>query len=348
MGIIREMKRSHGVSYASAALVGVSRTTAMRWDARRLSGDPLVLEPGPKKIERLDLGSLDAALDQLVHGPHRSRGTGPLLVSFRDQISRRDLMEMVEAARDEAFDERRAAMCDVEWLTPRLVWCMDVTEADSGNGKIYVLVVQDMASKYKFEPLVLERDPHGDKVAEHLEKLFAKHGAPLFIKRDNGGNLNSGNVNDVLERHMVIPFNSPAYYPRFNGSIENANRELKEQDDFAEMLEVFASGAVDMDLHLYLYKILGELNHKDRGVLGGKNSCLVFHGSEKPKVTRRDRKEIFNEILDRIVEIENTEGNLKRDAVIRSAIRSWLVENGHITVSENIEVLPGSGWKNVS
>ena len=347
MGIVREMKKNHGASYVSTAkAVGVSYPTVMRWNARHLSGGPLVREPGPGKIEGLDLEALDATLAQLVHRPHRTRGTGQLLMMFRNQISRRDLMEMVEAARDEALDERRAAMCDVEWLTPRLVWCMDITEADSGNGKIYVLVVQDMASKYKFEPLVLESVPLGHEVAEHLEKLFAKHGAPLFIKRDNGGNLNSGNVKCVLERHMVIPFNSPAYYPRFNGSIENANRELKEQDDFAEMLEALASGTVDMDL--YLYKIFGELNHKCRRVLGGKNSCIVFNGSEKLKGARRSRKEIYEEILNRIVEIVKTECNLKRDAVKRVVIKSWLTKNSHITVSRNNEVLPGLGWENVS
>jgi len=112
------------------------------------------------------------------------------------------------------------------------------------------------------------------------------------------------------------------------------------------MLEALASGMLDMDLHLY--KIFGELNHKYRGVLGGKNSCIVFNGSEKLKGARHARKEIRDEILNRIVEIEKTECNLRRDAVKRVAIKSWLTKNSHITVSRNNEVLPGLGWENVS
>ncbi len=102
------------------------------------------------------------------------------------------------------------------------------------------------------------------------------------------------------------------------------------------------------DLGLHMYRIVGELNHKPREVIGGACSCLAFHGSEKLKAARRGRKETYEEILRRIVEIETRGGNLKRDAVIRSAIRSWLLENGHITVSENCEVSPGSGWENIS
>ena len=208
----------------------------------------------------------------------KTLGTAQLVMMFGSQISRRKLMDLVKAARQDTLDRRLAAMLDVEWHTPRLAWCMDVTEADSGNGKIHILVVQDMASRYKFGPLVLERVPHGHEVADHLDRLFEKHGPPLILKRDNGGNLNSPEVRDVLERWMVIPLNSPPYCPEFNGSIENANRELKEQEDFAKMLVAVASGTDGTDLHFC--KILGELNHKDRGVLDGKCSCPVFHGSK--------------------------------------------------------------------
>jgi hypothetical protein len=32
----------------------------------------------------------------------------------------------------------------------------------------------------------------------HLDQLFHRHGAPLFLKRDNGSNLNGSEVNDAL------------------------------------------------------------------------------------------------------------------------------------------------------
>ena len=82
------------------------------------------------------------------------------------------------------------------------------------------------ASRYKFAPLVDERFT-GELVAARLDELFAQHGPPLVLKRDNGSNLNSEAVNAVLSRWLVIPLNSPPYYPPYNGGIERAQRELK-------------------------------------------------------------------------------------------------------------------------
>ena len=45
----------------------------------------------------------------------------------------------------------------------------------------------------------------------HLAKLFRRHGAPLFLKRDNGSPLNHAAVNAVLAEFGVIPLNSPAH-----------------------------------------------------------------------------------------------------------------------------------------
>jgi len=64
-------------------------------------------------------------------------------------------------------------------------------------------------------------------VAEHLEKLFRRHGPPLFLKRDNGSPLNAAEVDAVLADYGVIPLNSPAYYPRYNGAMEKSIRDFK-------------------------------------------------------------------------------------------------------------------------
>jgi hypothetical protein len=56
---------------------------------------------------------------------------------------------------------------------------------------------------------------------------FERFGPPLFIKRDNAGNLNHTSVNEVLEEHMVIPINSPYYTPSYNGAIEHCQGEFK-------------------------------------------------------------------------------------------------------------------------
>jgi hypothetical protein len=57
--------------------------------------------------------------------------------------------------------------------------------------------------------------------------LFAlTKGGLLFIKRDNGSNLNSCAVNEILENWYVIPLNSPVRCPQYNGAVENAKKRL--------------------------------------------------------------------------------------------------------------------------
>jgi len=216
---------------------------------------------------------------------------------------------------------------------------MDVTEAKVNGGTAFVNLLQDMSSKCKLHSIAGYKEPRGEEIARQLELAFGKNGPPLFLKRDNGGNLNHAAVQDVLERHMVIPFNSPPYYPKFNGSIENANCEMKKEESFALVRELEAYKG--NELSLYTDNVLNCLNHKKRGVLEGKCSCLVFFGSEKLNVTRRDRKEIYEWIIEQKLEIREELGDgINDEKVIRLAIETWLLMNGHITVARNGEVLP--------
>lgn len=112
---------------------------------------------------------------------------------------------------------------------PYLAWAIDATERgrDRCGRKLFVHAVQDLCSRYRFAPLVAV-ESKGAAVAQHLERLFQRHGPPLFLKRDNGSPLNAAEVDAVLAEHGVIPLNSPAYYPRYNGAIERGIREMQD------------------------------------------------------------------------------------------------------------------------
>lgn len=346
--LVREMKSEHSVPYATGvAMAAVSYPTFMRWNGRYESGGELVSAPGPKKIERLELDALRNDVFRLGFGPKRTSGTGKLYRKYHRQISRRNMSGIIEEARLEVMDEKREAMRRITWNTPRAVWGMDVTEAAVNGGKVFVNLLQDMSSKYKLHSISDYEVPCGEDVAGQLELAFKKNGPPLFLKRDNGGNLNHAAVRDVLERHMVIPFNSPPYYPKFNGSVENANCEMKKEESFALVMELEAYKG--NELSLYTENVLNCLNHKKRGVLGEKCSCLVFFGSEKLNVTRRDRKEIYDWIIEQKLEIREKLGDgIEDDKATRLAIETWLLMNGHITVARNGEVLPYLQGKNLS
>ena len=90
-----------------------------------------------------------------------------------------------------------------------------------------MLSVDDLGSRVKLEPAVKPGAFTGEEVAEHLNYLMHKHEAPLFLKRDNGSNLNSGEVLSILKMFAVIPFNSPPGFPQFNGVMERSQGEIK-------------------------------------------------------------------------------------------------------------------------
>ena len=102
--------------------------------------------------------------------------------------------------------------------------CAGATEYEADDNLI--IPVQDLASRYRFRPLVSNR-LEGRQIDAHLESLFCQHGAPLFLKRDNGSPFNCQPVDEVLARFGVLPLNNPPYYPRYNGAQEKGIRDFK-------------------------------------------------------------------------------------------------------------------------
>lgn len=108
-------------------------------------------------------------------------------------------------------------MKQIRWLVPGLVMGMDDTRTHREPAR-YLHQVKDLASRYVLDPRTGDF-PAGADVVENLRRLVFRHRAPLFLKRDNGSNLNHQDVNDVMEEFSIIPLNSPPHYPQYNGSV---------------------------------------------------------------------------------------------------------------------------------
>lgn len=132
--------------------------TFMRWKGRLARGVPVLHKPGPKPVGSLDLAGLQTRLRRLEHGPHRSHGTTALYAKHRSQISRRSFLELVEETRRQILREREADRRSVHWQVPGAIWSVDPTELvllrDGVRQKLPMLPVLDLASRYKFAPLV--------------------------------------------------------------------------------------------------------------------------------------------------------------------------------------------------
>lgn len=174
--------------------------------------------------------------------------------------------------------------------------------------KRHVQNLQDLCSRYKFVPLTTDDWPCVQEVAGHLSRHFCGFGPPLFLKRDNGGNLNHRSVNDLLEEWMVIPVNSPPYTAPYNGSIEHGQEELKKW--LRKWSSSFESKA---PLAPIMENAVHALNHRPRRSLHGKNACRSYFSSSRMRYDKRKRKEVYDWIRDLAVDIWASCGKNKID-----------------------------------
>jgi len=318
--------------------LGIPYTSFMRWRSRIRAGRPPVAKAGPQPVAPLNLNELNKKIIGLKHIRKRTLGSGELFREISHQISRRDFQSIVTETRLNRSRDRRSSMCRTTWNTPGIVWAFDDMEyQDPGFNRVHhIHSMRDLASRYTFPPLSGFRQAHGDQIAEHLEKQFQEYGPPLFLKRDNGGNLNHYAVDRLLSEWMVIPYNSPPYYPKYNGSIEQTQSERKNQQkptvrtthDALSRLAIIAANT---------------LNHESRPCLQGRISCQVFF-SEKSKMKafhKRKRKEVFERIQYYTMHIANDENvNGSFDSAWRSAILIWLQKNGFISMTNYEKCYP--------
>jgi|WetSurMetagenome_2_1015567.scaffolds.fasta_scaffold35135_2 transposase InsO family protein len=316
--------------------------TFMRWSGRVTRGEAVLQKPGPKTVGVLDVAGLREQLRGLKHGPQRSRGAPAIYAEHRPRISRRVFGGLVKEARREALREREADTRRIEWLVPAAVWSVDPTELvlvrNGQRQKVPLLPVIDLASRYKLPPLV-GHGLTGKIVAARMEELFRQFGAPLVLKRDNGSNLNSAEVEEVLSRWRVIPLNSPPYYPPYNGGIERAQRDLK------TALRPLLLTHPGCDVAMQTAWMVHELNHRPRRCLRGRSACEKFAGAKQNlrAYTARVRKEAFERIRDQAMKIMveqpgRTQGHA--DAAWRRAVETWLLQNEIITISQPKTVTP--------
>ena len=330
---MESIKSQYGVSILSLVdLAQLSLPSYMRWKKRLSASQEPIRKPGAKKVLPIDLKKLKRRIDSLTHGKKRSNGTGQLYHANRQRISRREFNALVREVRDEFNRRQVVSRCQVDWLRPDLAWALDGLE----YGQCHVQNLQDLCSRYKFVPLTTSCFPCGESIAGYLSRHLTHFGPPLFLKRDNGSNLNHISVNDLLEEHMIIPINSPVYTPTYNGAIEHSQGELKtwlrqwedtthRESDIAVRVENAAHG----------------INHRPRQSLSGENACRSYFSSSRLRANKRKRKEVFDWIQDLAVDISAKSGKDKISPTAwRVSARKWLEKNRMIVIRKPAEVLP--------
>lgn len=342
---LEQMRETSGQSYRRLCeLAGVSLPSYMRWKERAQRGAAVIAAPGPKKVEPLDVDGLYEAIAQLAHGRKRTHGTVELFRQYHDQVSRRDFSRLVVEARREIQHDLATEQMRLEWCCPGLVWAIDGTE---WHGQT-IYGVRDLGSKYKTKSLsgeMLRNEEgrmDGAKIAIGLEELFDRYGAPLFLKRDNAGILNVPDINAVMERHYVMPLNSPHEYPQYNGSMEQSQNEFKRH-----LENLIGTEYTDREFALAVDLTDHDLNHNPRRSNGGLTACEVFarRRDNLREYDRRKRQEVYGQLKENAVRIlaklqlSSTNAQSAQTAW-RIVVRAWLIENGLVTVKQYGKVSP--------
>jgi hypothetical protein len=323
--------------YGLCREMGISDRTLRRWHGRYEAKVPLLRPPGPAKTGLFDPVVLAGELASLTHGTHRTLGIGRLFSKYGQCLSRREIAGMASEVRNEQNGNVRRSLYRIEWLVPGVVWALDGTTLTSDNtGKQEIMTVRDLCSKYLFKPLLTQWTPCCAEVAGHTAELVNTHDAPLFMKMDNGGNLVGHEHMCELAAHRIIPLVSPPAYPQYNGSLENA------QDDVKEAINAslpFGRSVPSQEFKLHAQLAMHTLNHRPRDVLGGMVPCQVYHDkARRKKFTQPERMAIYDWINRTQEDILKDIPNATKQAVAtarRKAIENWLIKNNIIRITLN-------------
>jgi hypothetical protein len=326
---IQDVKSQHSVAAAPlVAAAGLSASSYKRWKRRIDRGDEPVQKPGVKKIAPIDLEKLRQQIVELPHGNKRTGGTVSLYRENNHGISRRQFNEMVRQVRLSHNRSRSGSLCRVRWLYPDVAWALDGLQ----YAACHIHNLQDLCSRYKFAPMTCEYMPCGEEVAGHLARHFTRFGPPLFIKRDNGGNLNHRAVNDILEDMMIIPINSPCYTASYNGAIEHSQGELK-----TWIGKWKTAATTKRELVLLVENAAHALNHHPRRSLCGKNACRTYFNNDRLRFSKRKRRQAWDWIRDMAARISAKCKKSQIDpAAWRIAARKWLEEHRLIIIDRPV------------
>jgi len=321
--------------------LGMNYGTYLRWRRRSERGQPLLGRPGPRKVGPLPFEEVRRDIAALVHQTKRSAGSGALHLKYQDSISRRDLQGLITEERKKQNQARRQNFKRITWKEPNLCWAIDATEygRDEFGRKLYIVATRDLASRHYFEPLVT-LSTTGVAVTEHVRALFRRHGVPLVLKRDNGSPFKNESLDALLAEACVIPLTSPANYPRYNGAIENAIRELKETiDDLSPGLPLNSVPVLSRLAHAAVQL----RNGVPRPCLDQQSAAQNYHHQPRSRFDKRRRHAIFEWIKTRstvIIEKMNTAHHRSASAAWRRATESWLRRHDLISVLTNQQVSP--------
>lgn len=204
---------------------------------------------------------------------------------------------------------------------PGVMWSEDGAAFRQRGRKHELLLVQDEHSRFKVGHQLVRGPAKGADVRKALEAAIAEHGAPLVLKRDGGAIFDERSVMELLDAHGVIVITSPPGYPKYNGRMERAVRDVRSHER-AQRQQSPPRPLADR-----IAVAIDDLNdHRPRPVLGGATAREVYTANGV-RLPGRDqfRKEVFER---ETVLVADAASRHERDAARRRAVEDVLQWHG--------------------
>lgn len=224
--VLALLRASGGVSVAEVAReVGVAASTLASWQEGRRSG----LRAPRRRGRRPCVATREQILTLLALVALAGRRLGHRSVElFVPGMPRREVCGWLRRWRKDWAKTHELGLMVLTWTRPGTVWAMDYSEAPTlieGQYR-YLLMVRDLSSGKQLLALPCDGETEATASAA-LKELFARWGAPLVLKVDNGSAFIAGAFRALLDAAGVIALYSPPYTPEYNGACEAGNGGLK-------------------------------------------------------------------------------------------------------------------------
>ena len=223
--------RAQGLSHAeAAACVQLSPRTLRHWARARRLGTDLV-RPRGRPLTAVAHEQLQEVVT-LLHRLGPATGLAVLQGAF-PELARAELQELLHDYRQAWRGQHPRELHVLHWRMPGRVWAMDYTEAPCliDGWTRWVLAVRDLASGQQLAWLPLPAATAAWTILA-LRGLFARFGAPLVLKSDNGSPFSAEATRNFLQCWGVWLLFSPPRTPAYNGSCEAAIGAMKKRTEY--------------------------------------------------------------------------------------------------------------------
>jgi hypothetical protein len=221
--------------------------------------------------------------------------------------------------RDES--EKHPSPLRYEIVESNAMWSEDGTGFKDRGRKKELVVAQDEHARFKVGHKLVNGPANEDAVYQNLEAAFARYGAPLVLKHDDGSIFHGKRIRKLLREHQVTELTGPSHYPQYNGKQERSMRDIK------SFVRAMARHGPPSTLTGRIDAAIYDLNEvRPRPVLCGRTAREVF---EKDRIALPQRQEFMKEVnrRERKLRAEATT-RAQRDSARRRAVEHVLLAYG--------------------